>query len=246
MPDAAEIIVASLAMLAGSTVLATLGFGIALTSSPFLLLVLDPQTVVVMLNTVAIVLLAMLVVQTRKHLPSTEIVPVSVAGVLGVPVGVYALSTLNAGVLRMGIAGLILALAVAVAFNVRVPTGAPRISGPAVGFVVGALISGLGIGGPLIVLYLLGRDWPRQVVRASTSVYYLALSLAAVVGYIVAGLYTTERVVLTLIVVAPVALGFGVATLLVRRMDERSFRRAVLAVIIVTSLMVLGREALAV
>jgi uncharacterized membrane protein YfcA len=64
-----------------------------------------------------------------------------------------------------------------------------------------------------------------------------------VAGYGVAGMFTPERVNLVLVATVPVLLGFGLATILVRRMNEALFRRAVIAVIIATSLVTLGREA---
>ncbi len=47
-----EVLVAALMLFAGSTVLGTVGFGIGMTTTPVLLLTFDPQTVVVLVNTV--------------------------------------------------------------------------------------------------------------------------------------------------------------------------------------------------
>ena len=96
--------------------------------------------------------------------------------------------------------------------------------------------------GPLMVLFLLTRGLSRDAVRGGLSLYFLAVEIIAVIGYGVAGLYTQERVALILIVTLPVLAGFGLATLLVRRMNERVFRHAVVAVIMTTSVMVLVRE----
>ena len=63
-------------------------------------------------------------------------------------------------------------------------------------------------------------------------------------GYGVAGMYTTERLTLVLVAIAPLAAGFALGGYLVGRMNEQVFRRGVLAVIAVTSLMVLGQELL--
>ena len=95
-----------------------------------------------------------------------------------------------------------------------------------------------------MVLFLLTRTWSRDAFRGGLSLYFLAVGLVGVVGYGVAGLYTQERIALILITIVPVLAGFGLATLLVRRMNERVFRRAVILVIITTSVMVLTREAL--
>jgi uncharacterized membrane protein YfcA len=109
---------------------------------------------------------------------------------------------------------------------------------------VGALISAFGIGGPLLVLYLLNRKWPARVVRASLAFYFLIIMSAGVVGYGVTGLYTTQRLALILMVLLPVLAGIKVSQLLTGKMKESSFRRGAIAVIILASIMVLAREVL--
>ena len=240
--DALQLVVAALMLFAGSTVLSTVGFGIGMTTTPVLLLVLDPQTVVVTVNTVSLVLFVLIIFQTRAHLSIKDMVPVSVAGLLGVPVGVFILSAAHAAVLRVSITALMLLLTMAVAFNIGGSMPRWRVLGLVVGFVVGVLLTSLGIGGPVMALFLLARDWSRHAVRASLSLYFLVVESTGVVGYGVAGLFTQERITLIMLVTVPVLLGYGLATFLVRRMNERAFRHAVVAVIITTSLMVLGRE----
>ena len=49
-----QLVVAGLAAFAGSTVLSSIGFGIGIVATPLLLLVLDPQSSVVMINAVTV------------------------------------------------------------------------------------------------------------------------------------------------------------------------------------------------
>ena len=244
MPDAAEILVAVPVMLVGSTVLSTVGFGIGITTSPLLLLVMEPQTVVVMLNTVSLALFGLIIHQTRHHIRLREVLPVGIAGVLGVPIGVFVLISAGTTALRVGI--MVLVVAFTLSLRLQAPTRLThhRLAGPAVGLAVGALLASSGIGGPLVAVYLLARELPRQAMRAYLSVFFLMVESVSVVGYAVSGLFTTERVWLILIVAAPVLLGYALGTVLVRRMNETRFRRGVIGVILVTSLMVLGREAI--
>ena len=94
----------------------------------------------------------------------------------------------------------------------------------------------------MLVLFLLTRGWSRHAMRGALSFYFLLVEGMAVVGYGASGMFTPERVSLILAVIVPVLLGFGLATLLVRRMNEQLFQHAVVVVIIATSLVVLGRE----
>ena len=241
---AADLAVAAVVMFVGSTVLSTVGFGIGMSTTPVLLLVLDPQTVVVMINTVSLGVFVLIVVQSREHLPVRDMVPLSALGLAGVPVGVVILDVVSPTVLRIAISTAIIVLALVVAFSGRraMPNSTPV--GLVLAFLAGVLITGTGIGGPLVAIYLITRGWSRHAVRVSLSLYFFVIEFFAVVGYGVAGLFTMERITLILIVAVPVLAGFGLATVLVRRMNEALFRRSVLALIVVTSLMVLGREAL--
>ena len=237
-----EMAVTAVTMLVGSTVFSTMGFGIGMTTTPFLLLILEPQTVVVMVNTVTILLLVLIIRQTRTVLPFREMAGISAAGLLAVPVGVFVLSSATSTTLRISITALILALAALTLFNRRIRLPSPGLVGLSLGFVVSLLLTSLGIGGPLMVLFLLTREWTRDAIRGGLALYFLVVEGAAVVGYGVAGLFTAERVILILIVIAPVLAGFGIAALVVRRMNERLFRQAVVGFIMVTSAMVLARE----
>ena len=222
-----EMVVAVVTMLVGATVFSTMGFGIGMTTTPFLLFVFEPQTVVVMVNTVTILLLVLIIRQTRAVLPFREMTGISAAGLLAVPIGVFFLSSATSTTLRVSITALILVLAVLTLFNRRLRLPKPPLVGLLLGFVVSLLLTSLGIGGPLMVLFLLTREWTRDAIRGGLALYFLVVEGAAVIGYGVAGLFTAERVVLILIVTVPVLAGFGIAAFVVRRMNERLFRHAV-------------------
>ena len=110
MPTAIEAVVAAVAMFIGSTVLSTVGFGIGMTAIPILLFVLEPQTVIVVLNTVSIPLFALIVYQNRAELPKRSVLPWAVAGMIGVPVGVIILRDADATLLKIAITVVIIAL----------------------------------------------------------------------------------------------------------------------------------------
>jgi len=169
-------------------------------------------------------------------------VPISIAGLLGIPVGVFFLSSADVSLLRISTATLIILLTLLAAFNVRWAMPRWRAVGLVVGFAAGVMLTALGVGGALMVLAMLARDLPRQALRGSLALYFLVVEGVAVAGYGVAGLYTTERILLTLAVTVPVILGFGLATVIGRRMNERVFRKLVIATVIATSLVVLARE----
>ncbi|MCH8827015.1 MAG: sulfite exporter TauE/SafE family protein [Chloroflexi bacterium] len=238
----AELIFAAITIFVGATIFSTVGFGIGVTTIPVLLLVFDPQTVVVVVNGVSLPMFCLVIYQTRRHVNFREMVPISFAGFWGIPVGVFFLSSANVSLLRISTATLIILLTLLVAFNVRWAMPRNRAAGMWIGFAAGVMLTASGVGGALMVLAMLAKDLQRQALRGSLALYFLAVEGVAVAGYGVAGLYTTERIVLTLAVTVPVILGFVLATAIGRRMNERVFRRLVIGTVIVTSLVVLARE----
>ena len=238
----AELIFAAVTIFVGATVFSTVGFGIGVTTIPVLLLVFDPQTVVVVVNGVSLPMFCLVIYQTRRHVNFREMVPISLAGFWGIPVGVFFLSSANVSLLRISTATLIILLTLLASFNVRWAMPRNRAAGMWIGFAAGVMLTASGVGGALMVLAMLAKDLQRQALRGSLALYFLAVEGVAVAGYGVAGLYTTERIVLTLAVTVPVILGFVLATAIGRRLNERVFRRLVIGTVIVTSLVVVARE----
>ena len=242
MPEILHIVVTSLVLMGAAFVIGAIGFGFGLTTSPVLLLILDPQTVVIVINAVAIIAFSLVLVETREHLRNRELAPMGIAAVLGTPIGVFALSTLDPTVLRISIGVLVLILTTMVVFNAEWRVPYPRISGPILGLISSAFTTGLAIGGPILVLFFLGRGMDRQGVRASMAFFFTIMYVAAAIGYAIQGLFTTERLILIAAAAPVVAIGYWIAVKLTGHMNERVFRTAVVGVIVVSSLVVIARE----
>ena len=238
--------IAAVVVFVGATALSTVGFGIGMTTIPALLFVFeDPKTAVIVINTVSLLLFVLIIWQNRAELPVRRVLPWAVVGMLGVPVGVIALRDADTALLKIVIASVTMALTVMIATGARAPVPRGLVSGLVVAFGVSVTLNALGIGGPIMALYVLAQGWSRNSVRGALSLYFLFVESAGVAGYAVAGLLTAERIALILIVTPSALLGFWIATLLVRRMSEAMFRRATVAVILLSCVMVLAREGLA-
>ena len=170
-----EIVVSALVLAVAGFTVGAIGFGFGLTTTPVLLLYLDPQTVVIVVNAVAVLAFGLMLIETREHVPYRELTPMVVAGALGAPIGVYALSTLDPSALRIGISVLVLALTALVIVKTEWRVPKPRLTGPALGFCGAAMVTGLAIGGPLFVLFLLGRGMERQGLRASMAFFFTVM-----------------------------------------------------------------------
>lgn len=237
-----ELVAALAIVFVGATVMGTVSFGLGLVVAPILLLFVAPQSTVVMVNSLIAILLLIVLINTRKHFDLRLIAGTAVGGLLAVPIGVLALDIASPAILRIAIGIVILCLAPLAIANVEIPLAQRRMTGPVIGFLTSLSVTTLTIGGPLLAIYILAQRWPTQVMRASLAFYFLVVNILAFGLYIQAGM--VDRYILANIgmLVPSVLLGFGLATLLVRRMDARVFRYVAGAVIIVGGTVLLGRE----
>ena len=139
----------------------------------------------------------------------------------------------------------LLAVTVLIVTNPQRRVPAPLVTGPLLGFLTGALVSGLSIGGPIIVLFFLGSGMGRQDLRAAVAFFSTVAYGVALTGYFVEGLFSAERVLLVAASAPMVAVGYWLAVRLTRQMNATRFRQLVVTVIVVTSIMVLARELIA-
>lgn len=234
--------VAVTALFVGATVLSAAGFGMGMVALPFMLLVLDPITAVLALNTTQIPLYFVVLRDTRRKVQYGEMWPMAVVGVAGAALGVFVLTASAEAALRIATVSLILILAVLTATNPRPNFRPPPVFGPVLAFGVAVLLGTLAIGGPVMALYAIARGWARDSIRGTLAAYFLAVMIVLVVGYVIADLYTAERWAFIGIAAGPVLVGALLGTRLSRLMSDRFFRRAVTVLIVVTSIAVLIRE----
>ena len=219
------------------------GFGIAMVATPIALLAIaDPQTAVIVVNSAGVSAGVLIAIQARKDVPYREIVPIAVAGALGVPIGVLILKYADPNIIRIGIATLILLLAALSLKEFQGEIPYARVLGIVAGFAVGITLAAFAVGGPLIVLFLLARNLRRQSVRGAMAFFLLVISMVGLGFYTYFELYTTERLTLIAIVLVPAFIGFALGGLLIKQMNERIFRYVVLGIIAMSSMAVLLPE----
>ena len=63
-----DILLTGLAIFVGSLVLVTAGFGIAIGSSPIMLLTVDPQSTVIVINTVSLLVFVLMIYQNKGNI----------------------------------------------------------------------------------------------------------------------------------------------------------------------------------
>ena len=237
-----DVLLTALGIFVGSLVLVTAGFGIAIGASPIMLLTVDPQTTVIVINTVSLWIFVLMIYQNKNHINYKEMTNPVIFGLIGVPVGIYILSNSNASILRISIALLIMFLGISLAFNPTISAIKHRYTLWGAAFVVSVMISSTGIGGPIMAMAVIARGWERDSIRGSLPYYYIFIETAAVIGYMITGLFDSERLILTGISVFPALLGFCLASILVRKINQTYYRNLILGIVIFAGTVILIKE----
>ena len=237
------LVVGLAALLLGSFVFSAVGFGMALAMAPILLLILEPQQVVVLANSMIVLATVMILAQTWRHYRWRQSWLFVVSGLPPVPLGVILLSTAAPTVLRTAIAALILVIALLMLLDVRLPGARTRGGAVGFGFTTTLLTTTLSIGGFVAGIYAIEQDWTREQMRATLAVYFLLAGALGLALYAVTGLIPREMVYDIGVGAPAVVVGALAGGWLSRRMSLEVFRYAVLFVIIGGCLALLGREA---
>lgn len=225
--------VAALVFVVAALVQAVTGFGSALAAVPGLLLVTDPARAVVAATVVSLVLTTGVAVRERAYVDRRDSLVLTVAGVVGMPVGLVLLAVADERTLSVGIAVAILVLVVLLAAGLRVG----RRGLPVVGLVSGGLLTSTGMNGPPLVMALVDRE-PRRY-RATLQAVFAGQDVVAVAAFLVLGHVDLEVLLLSLGGVVGLPLGWRLGDALFHRVSPAQLRPLVIGTLVASAAAVL-------
>lgn len=208
------------------------GFGGSLVAMALLPLVWPVPRAVGVSAVFGIVLTAALAVQLRGQMQRAEIVPLVAAAIVGVPIGIYALHSLDAGVV-LALLGAILLLHGGWSLldrRARAPIG--RWAAALAGFAAGALSGAFSTAGPPVLVYATARGWAKDHFRANLQAFFLSTSALSLVGFVLTDIVTAETALANLALLPALLIGGGIGHLLSARIDAERFRRGVLVALV--------------
>ncbi len=230
----AALLVALLAALLAGVVTGLTGFGLALISTPILLFVYEPKTVVVLTAIFSIFINTAVVWdswhESRKRLALTLLVP----SVIGVVVGVEVLRVIDPDYVRLGVGMIVVFSALLLVRDVRLPGADTRWGTLVAGSASGMLSTSTGLAGPPVVLLLASRGLPKHEFRGTSALYFLPMSVAGIAVLALRGLVDASEVPLGLLLVPAAIVGKALGTALLRRVSEGAFRAVTLGLVILT------------
>lgn len=227
-----------------ATCQSVMGFGFALVMAPLLSVAWEVKpavSVTILLGTVAVL---PLLVEVRSEVPLGRVSVLLAGSVAGIPLGVFLLQRLGSDTLQIVVASAAIAAAVLVYLS---PSLAWRGDGLPWRLTAGAMSGALGastsLGGPPVVLYLLGCERRISVFRASLLAYFVPSSVLILIGIALVGRITGDVLLLAAAALPVIALGLAAGAWLRRHISPERFRPLVVGFLVLTSGAVLASAA---
>lgn len=205
------------------------GFGAGMIGVPLLAFLMPVHTAVAMFGLMVLCLFAFLSVRDWGEVVKDELKRLMLPTLLGVAAGILLFAHLDSRLLLKLLGGFLIAyslysLAVHY-FGLPQFTCSQRWAAP-VGF-AGAVIDTLfgGGGGTLVVIYFHMRRVSRAQFRATVAVLWLAEMIARIAGYGAVGYYTTDTLLLCVLLLPLMAAGTWVGERLGNRISQEVFSR---------------------
>lgn len=232
--DTGAVLVILVAVVIGSLVKGATGTGLPTVAIPVMAGFLGVEAAVVIMAVPTVVTNSWLLWVQRGQAGATrDLVPMIVAGALGVVAGAWLLTAVRADLLSLGLAALILGYVTLSLTRPRVafPPHVTRYVSPPVGLLGGLLQGSTGIAGPAVATYLHGFGLPPGAYVFSLAAQFQLFGLVSAVSYLWFGLYTPERLVGSLLVLVPMMIAMPIGVRIGRRLPRHVFDRFVLAVL---------------
>jgi len=212
------------------------GFGSALIYIPLIAAVYEPR---IAAPTLLLIDLAGSAPFTIRELPRCnwrEVVPVTAAAALAVPLGTLALIFIDPIVLRWFIALLVLGLLAVLASGWRYHAKPSLPVSIAVGLFAGFGSGAVQIAGPAVIIFWLGGASNAVTVRANLMVFFLLMGFITGAAYLAQGIITADVLALAILLGVPFMLAMWAGAHWFHGSSEQTYRRAAYLIIVAAAI----------
>ncbi|WP_299628127.1 sulfite exporter TauE/SafE family protein [uncultured Tateyamaria sp.] len=235
-----------LGAVAGGFINGLSGTGTALFALGFYLVVLYPvqAVAIVALMSVLAGLQGLWIVRAEIWAQPARLLRFLVPGLIGVPVGVSLLSVIDAGLLRIAIASLLIIYGGYFSFRAALPAFSRRTPwiDSGIGFVGGLFGGAASVSGAIPAMWLSIRPWTKAETRAVLQPFNVAILSTTVCLLFVQGAYDRTAINALMITIPCGLVAAQVGIMVFRRLSDIGFRRLLIALTLLMGLGVMASE----
>jgi uncharacterized membrane protein YfcA len=212
------------------------GFGFGLIATPLLFLFLDPKTVVLFSASLGSIVGILIFIQARKFANFKIITILGLSSLAGVPVGIYILEQISPPILKFIIGLLVILFALFLTLGYTVKIKREYLGCGISGFIGGTLMTGTGLGGPPVVLFLVNQAHQKDPFRANLSAYLIIVGIASFAVLGISGTVSGPALLDTLTFIPVVVLAYFIGIKVVPHIKQELFRKIILAIILLAGI----------
>ncbi|MCC6904555.1 MAG: sulfite exporter TauE/SafE family protein [Anaerolineae bacterium] len=217
------------------------GFGLGLVAMPLLIHVVGVRTATPLVAAIGLVAGAVMLARYRASLRWDLIWRLSLASLIGIPLGTYALGFIDERLITTTLGVVVIGYALYVLFGLTLP----RLAHPAwaygLGFVSGLLSGSTNTGGPPLIIYGQANRWDPLEFKGNLQVIFMIAGILAMVTHLMSGNFTPgvwRNVWISLPGLLP---AFVLGFLLDKRINAELFRRVVLILLVIMGVLLIVR-----
>jgi hypothetical protein len=234
-----------LATFAGALVAGLSGFAFALIAAAIWLYILTPLQSVTLIIAFGLIVQGASVWKLRRALDWRLLWPFIAGAALGIPLGVSILTYADPAYVKAGVGAFLVLYSLYALFRPAMkPIDAGAAADAGVGFLNGVLAGMTGFAGILVTIWCGLRGWPKEKQRAVFQPVAVAIFLMTAFWIGAKGALTAETIKLFLIGLPALLAGTWLGLKLFGRLDEATFRKIVLVLVLASGAVLLAQTAL--
>ena len=211
----------------------SVGFGLALVSMPLLVPLLGIQTASPLVALVSMMAELAILFRYRHALNLRALAPLTIAAVIGIPIGVLALRSIDAVIITTLLGVILILYGIYALFSPNLPELNHKAWAYGFGFVAGMLGGAYNTSGPPVIMYGNVRRWPPEEFKSNLQGFFIVVGLVIIVVHAFSGNITSEVWNNVFYSLPGIAVGLIAGFLLSKRINAELFRKIVLVLLIV-------------
>ncbi len=209
------------------------GFGLALVSMPLLVMFMGIKTATPLIALVGGVSEVFMLLHYRHALNFRAVVGLSLASLVGIPLGVAALDWVNTEVITAVLGIIVILYSLYALLRFRLPTLRSHKWAYSFGFIGGILSGAFNASGPPVVIYGTCRNWPPAEFKGNLQAFFFLNSFITVIAHATSGNFTPLVWQNVLWGLPGAFLGMYVGFKLDGRIHPEQFRKIVLILLLI-------------
>ena len=222
-------------------VLGLVGFGNGLVAMALLPFLMSPVPAIVVLTLYTIVFSTAIFVPIRRDVVLRPVFDMLAGTTLGIPVGVWVLSTFPISTLNRLIGGMLVLIVVLEWAGLHPKRLVARTWAVGAGVLAGLAGGAIGTPGPPVIVYSTTQGWSPRTIKANLQAFFVVNQVVILIGYWWTGLLNAETWRLATSFALPAAGGTLLGMALFHKVNPVHFRRMVFAMLLIAGLVLLVR-----